>query len=111
MLALMNVCCKFIFRHYSMRTSHAFKQSKGFESVLAVAECGSVTDAAERLALTQSGVGCQIAAIEEDVGFPLLDRNRRRLSVSRNRVSSPLNISIRWFPQRPLWVTTGRSSR
>jgi len=56
---------------------------KGLKAFLAVAECGSVTEAANRLALTQSGVSRQISAIEEDVGFALFDRVRGRLSVSR----------------------------
>lgn len=56
---------------------------KGLKAFLAVAEFGSVTEAANRLALTQSGVSRQISAIEEDVGFALFDRIRGRLSISR----------------------------
>jgi DNA-binding transcriptional LysR family regulator len=56
---------------------------KGLKAFIAVAEFGSVTEAASRLALTQSGVSRQIAAIEDAVGFALFDRVRGRLSVSQ----------------------------
>ena len=56
---------------------------KGLKAFLAVADCGSVTEAANRLALTQSGVSRQVAAIEEEVGFTLFDRSRGRLVVNR----------------------------
>jgi DNA-binding transcriptional LysR family regulator len=56
---------------------------KGLKAFIAVAEFGSVTEAANRLALTQSGVSRQIAAIEDAVGFALFDRVRGRLSVSQ----------------------------
>jgi DNA-binding transcriptional LysR family regulator len=56
---------------------------KRLKAFVAVAESGSVTEAANRLALTQSGVSRQIAAMEEEVGFALFDRVRGRLSVSQ----------------------------
>ena len=55
---------------------------KRLKAFVAVAESGSVTVAANRLAFTQSGVSRQITAMEEDVGFALYDRVRGRLSVS-----------------------------
>ena len=56
---------------------------KGLKAFIAVAELGSVTEAANRLALTQSGVSRQIAAIEDDIGFTLFDRVKGRLTVSQ----------------------------
>jgi DNA-binding transcriptional LysR family regulator len=56
---------------------------KKLNAFVAVAESGSVTVAANRLALTQSGVSRQITAMEEDVGFALFYRVRGHLSVSQ----------------------------
>jgi DNA-binding transcriptional LysR family regulator len=56
---------------------------KRLKAFVAVAESGSVTEAANQLALTQSGVSRQISAMEEDVGFALFDRVRGRLLVSQ----------------------------
>ncbi len=43
------------------------------------ADSGSLTAAAERLALSQSAVSRQIAALEEDLGMPLFHRHARGL--------------------------------
>src|SRR5690349_16071076 len=48
-------------------------------AVQAVAELASVTAAANRLGLTQSGVSRMIGALEAELGVPLFDRARRRL--------------------------------
>lgn len=53
------------------------------KAFLAVAETGSVTRAAERLGLTQSGVSRKIGGIEEELGFRLFDRVRGRLALNR----------------------------
>lgn len=50
---------------------------------LAVAETGSVTLAAERLGLTQSGVSRKIANLELTLGFRLFDRSRGRVALNR----------------------------
>ncbi len=50
---------------------------------LAVAETGSVTLAAERLGLTQSGVSRKIAGLEATLGFRLFDRSRGRVALNR----------------------------
>lgn len=54
------------------------------KAFLAVAETGSVTRAAERLALTQSGVSRKIAGLEDDIGFRLFDRVRGRVALNRH---------------------------
>jgi DNA-binding transcriptional LysR family regulator len=60
---------------------------KKLKTFIAAAESGSITEAANRLAHTQSGVSRQIAEMEEDVGFALFDRVRGRLSASQKGAS------------------------
>lgn len=86
------------------------------KAFVAVAESGSVTEAANRLALTQSGVSRQIAAIEQDVGFALFDRVRGRLSVSRKGVEflrearRALDV-VENIPRAALAIASGASDR
>ena len=47
------------------------------EDILAVAETGSFSDAADRRNLTQSAFSRRVKAIEEHVGVPLFDRSRK----------------------------------
>ncbi len=54
----------------------------------ASARLGSFTRAADELALTQSAVGRQVAALERRLGVPLFTRVRRRL-VLRARLEIP----------------------
>lgn len=54
------------------------------KAFLAVAETGSVTRAAERLGLTQSGVSRKISGLEEEIGFRLFDRVRGRVALNRH---------------------------
>jgi DNA-binding transcriptional LysR family regulator len=49
------------------------------KTFLAAAETGSLTAAAERLALSQSAVSRQIAALEDELGMPLFHRHARGL--------------------------------
>jgi DNA-binding transcriptional LysR family regulator len=44
-----------------------------------VVDAGSVTAAAERLRLTQSAVSRLIGSLEQEVGFPLFDRQKRKM--------------------------------
>ena len=53
------------------------------KAFLAVAETGSVTRAAERLGLTQSGVSRKISGLEDEIGFRLFDRVRGRVALNR----------------------------
>ena len=49
----------------------------------AVARSGSITTAAEELALTQGAVSRQIMKLEEQIGVRLFDRNRKRLCLTK----------------------------
>lgn len=51
-------------------------------AVVTVAECGSVTRAAQVLNLTQSAVSMQICRLEEALGQPLFIRAQRRMELS-----------------------------
>lgn len=53
------------------------------KAFLAVAETGSVTRAAERLGLTQSGVSRKISNLEAELGFRVFDRIRGRVALNR----------------------------
>jgi DNA-binding transcriptional LysR family regulator len=50
---------------------------------IAVAESGSFTAAAERLAMTKSAVSQAVAALERELGVQLLQRSTRRLSITQ----------------------------
>ena len=58
-------------------------QPEDLKAFLAVAETGSVTRAAERLGLTQSGVSRKLASLETALGFRLFDRDRGRVALNR----------------------------
>ena len=89
---------------------------KKLKAFVAVAESGSVTVAANRLALTQSGVSRQITAMEEDVGFALFDRVRGRLSVSQKgtvflrHVRRTLDV-VENLPRAALAIASGAEDR
>lgn len=51
-------------------------------AVVTVAECGSVTRAADLLHLTQSAVSMQIRRLEEALGMELFNRSQRRMELS-----------------------------
>lgn len=53
------------------------------ESFLKIAETGSVTRAAELLHLTQPAVTRQMAALERDLGVPILERSGRGIRLTR----------------------------
>ncbi|MEF2553483.1 LysR family transcriptional regulator [Aurantimonas sp. A2-1-M11] len=56
---------------------------KGLEALRAFMEGGSLNNAAERLHRTQPQVSRLLAALEEEVGFPLFSRTKRRLVPTR----------------------------
>ncbi len=55
------------------------KQIKYF---LAVAECNSFTEAAERCFISQSAISQQISALEENLGVQLIKREKRKFSLT-----------------------------
>jgi DNA-binding transcriptional LysR family regulator len=50
----------------------------------AIIKAGSLTKAAEELHLTQSGVSYAISTLEQDLGFPLLKRDRSGIHLTTN---------------------------
>ncbi|WP_439548960.1 LysR family transcriptional regulator [Falsiroseomonas sp.] len=56
--------------------------SRSLEVLRAFMEGGSVSEAAVRLGRTQPQVGRLLAALENEVGFPLFDRRNRRLTLT-----------------------------
>src|SRR5688572_16395813 len=50
---------------------------------IAVAEAGSFTAAADRLAMTKSAVSQGVAALERELGVQLLQRSTRRLAITQ----------------------------
>ena len=53
------------------------------EYFLAVAQSGSFSAAADELYVTQSSISKQIIALEKELGFPLFDRSRRKIALTR----------------------------
>ena len=52
-------------------------ETKKWEALLTAVELGSFTRAAERLGYTQSGLTHMMHALEKEVGFPLLIRDKK----------------------------------
>ena len=52
------------------------------EYFLAVAKCGNITRAAERLHVTQPTISRQLTELEEEVGAPLLIRGKRQITLT-----------------------------
>ncbi|MCX7615003.1 MAG: LysR family transcriptional regulator [Clostridiales bacterium] len=55
-----------------------------YQILSTVVKTGSLTKAAETLYITQSAVSHAIAGLEEEMGFPLLNRNRNGVSLTKN---------------------------
>lgn len=62
------------------RVRDAIFDLRSLEISVGVLECGSMTLAAQRLGLTQSGVSHAIAALEKGLGTELLDRRVRPIA-------------------------------
>ncbi|TCT07812.1 LysR family transcriptional regulator [Aquabacter spiritensis] len=55
---------------------------RALEIFVCVVECGSMTHAAQRLGLTQSGVSHAVATLEKSLGIALLDRRVRPIAAT-----------------------------
>ena len=55
-----------------------------YEIFSTIVEVGSLTKAAEKLNLTQSGVSYSISTLESELGFSLLKRDRSGISLTSN---------------------------
>ena len=89
---------------------------RGLKAFLAVVECESVTEAGNRVGLTQSGGSRQIAALEDEVGFALFDRHRGRLRLSRKgqafmRHARNALETLEQLPQAARTIATGAADR
>ena len=51
------------------------------EAFLAVVRCGTVSGAAQQLFITQPALSRRLGVLEEELGYPLLQRGRGRRSV------------------------------
>ena len=71
--------------------------TKKYEVFEKTVELGSLTNAAEELGLTQSGVSHIVAALEEELGIPLLKRSRvgARLTPEGERIMPILREIVR----------------
>lgn len=52
---------------------------------IAIAECNTYFDAAEELNISQSALSKQIIKLEKELGVALLDRSRRKASLTPGR--------------------------
>ena len=59
-----------------------------YQAFLSAAETGSIKNAAEELGYTPSGVSQLIKALEEELGFTLLYRSKKRSQPDAGRTSS-----------------------
>lgn len=56
--------------------------ARQLETFLAIADCGSIARAADRVCLTPSAVSQLLGELEREVGFRLFDRTTRRVSLT-----------------------------
>lgn len=74
--------------------------------LVAVADAGNISRAAEEIGMTQSGASQAIAQLEASLGFPVFTRERRYIGITalgeqvvehaRNMLSQ-LNSSVNWL--------------
>lgn len=71
-------------------------------ALLAAAELGSISKAAENLGYTQSGVTHIVNSLEEEAGFPLLSAATAACG-SRPRASASRRLCASWSRPRTGW--------
>lgn len=67
-----------------MSLNYASPDSDLLRAFLAIAETGSITGAADRLARTQSAISLRLQRLEDSVGAPLFDRGKRGVRLTRH---------------------------
>src|SRR5215468_9308894 len=77
----------------------------GLDALLALRSLGTVSEAAARLRLTQSAVTKRLQALQEEVGFSLVEREGRRLRLTARAVdflerATPLVAELRGLLRR-----------
>ena len=50
--------------------------------ILAIAECGSISKAADKLFISQSGLNQQLIRIDKEMGIPLFERDTHHLATT-----------------------------
>src|SRR5579875_3322441 len=64
---------------------HEYLEFRHLKYILAIAETGTFTAAAARLHVSQSAISAQIAALEENLGFLILDRENGNALTTEGR--------------------------
>lgn len=82
--------------------------TKGLEALRAFVETGSVTQASVRLNRTQPQVGRLLANLEEEVGFTLFHRSKKRLSLTPDGWSFYRQVDRHLASQESLQKLAGR---
>jgi DNA-binding transcriptional LysR family regulator len=79
----MIICYQFMFlEHHVPAADNRPLDLTQLRAVLAVRESGTVTLAAEQLGLSQPAVSRLVAALEDELGFVVFERSRRRMVLS-----------------------------
>jgi DNA-binding transcriptional LysR family regulator len=79
---------------------------EGFDAIVALQTFGTMTEAATRLRLTQSAVSKRIQALQDEVGFSLVEPDGRRVRLTARAVdfldrARPLVAELRGLSRRP----------
>ena len=72
-------------------------------ALLAAAELGSISKAAENLGYTQSGVTHIVNSLEEEAGFPLLMRGNRGVRLTAEGEGASRRSCASWSRPRTGW--------
>lgn len=88
-------------------------ETKKWESLLTAVELGSFTRAAQRLGVTQSGLTHMMNALEKEIGFPLLlrDRSGVRLTAAGERLLPDIRKLIESAGRLEQQITTQAGRR
>ena len=76
------------------------------KAFVTVAHQGNLTQASERLFLSQPAVSAQIKAIENELGTPLFVRNSNGMSLTRRKPNPCCNTNTGWNTLPKRWPPT-----